>query len=245
MQNKSTILTSIALFTTIATAMLTTGCVQQKGSLPTIHNLIILDRSGSMNEIRQKALDGLNETIKTIKVVVAEHPGQEQRITIVAFSNADRKYTPVVMDKQASEVDTLVLSQYRPNGLTPLWDALGKSLKSLESKVKKDDLALVTIITDGYENDSKTYNRKDIKKMIDRLTERGWTFAYIGANQDSKNVAASIGIANYLNFKADEKNTAEMWRKDIESRKRYYEESRMNPSTKAKTVPSEYFKVEK
>jgi len=49
----------------------------------------------------------------------------------------------------------------------------------------------------------------------------GWTFTYIGANQDVEEVSASIGIKNSLAFQSTEEETAEMFVKEQRCRKRH------------------------
>ena len=46
--------------------------------------------------------------------------------------------------------------------------------------------------------------------MVSRLREKGWALAYIGANQDSIEVARELNIGNALNFNATPKGVEEM-----------------------------------
>ena len=62
---------------------------------------------------------------------------------------------------------------------------MGIALHTLEKEVGEDAIALVTVITDGYENASREYTGKMIKDLVSRLDEKGWVFTYIGANQDA------------------------------------------------------------
>ena len=43
-----------------------------------IYNLIILDESGSMSGLEKMSVDGVNETIQTIRGAANEHPEQKQ-----------------------------------------------------------------------------------------------------------------------------------------------------------------------
>lgn len=58
------------------------------------------------------------------------------------------------------------------------------SLNELRHKVTDADRMLVTIVTDGYENASKEYTGSAIKALVAELKNKGWVFAYIGANQE-------------------------------------------------------------
>ena len=51
-----------------------------------MHNLIIMDESGSMDRIKEQALNGANETIKTIRKAQEEMPNMLQKLTFVHTS---------------------------------------------------------------------------------------------------------------------------------------------------------------
>ena len=178
-----------------------------------MHNLIILDESGSMGSIRAQALSGANETIMTIRKAQEKMPDMKQMITFVTFdSHGDGKDVRTIFeDLPINEVRNLTECDYEPNGCTPLYDAMGMSLSKLQSKVAGDDHALVTIITDGMENDSHEYSGKAIKDIVALLREKGWIFAYIGANQDAVEVATDLNIDNAMNFEATPDGTDKMF----------------------------------
>ena len=50
-------------------------------------NLIILDESGSMSGLEKASVDGVNETIQTIKGSYEQLPEQEQLFTFITFSS--------------------------------------------------------------------------------------------------------------------------------------------------------------
>ncbi len=205
----------------------------------TVHNLMILDESGSMQAIYNAALTGANETIQTIRSAEREHPDQEHRFTFVTFNGINPGGKTVFNDVLIGEVRDLTTEDYRPNACTPLYDAMGNAITTLEKKVKEGESVLVTVITDGYENASREYSGAAVKAMVDRLREKGWTFAYIGANQNSVEVAKGLGIKNSLDFSADELGTFEMWGKYKMASKRLY--NRINVRMKPKSS-EDFFK---
>lgn len=193
-----------------------------------IYNLIILDESGSMSSIYKQALDGANETIQTIRSVQESAQDQNQFLTFVTFDSGNRTPVRTIIDAcPISDVRNLTDNDYNPNGCTPLYDAMGESLTKLEQKVQEGDHVLVTIITDGMENSSTHYNAMMIHEIVKRLRAKGWTFVYIGANQDAIEVARSMNIENALNFSATEEGTRRMWREHRASNQMYYEKVRM------------------
>lgn len=185
-----------------------------------VFNLMILDESGSMNSIKKEAIDGINETIQTIRSAEKKHEDQEHYITLVTFNDEVK----TIYDCQpASEVKEITAETYHPDCCTALYDAMGKSLNALRKRVADVDRVLVTIVTDGYENASSEYNGKAIKALVDELKAKGWVFAYIGANQDVEQVASTISITNVMNFQATISGVKEMNAKVESARMRLYQ----------------------
>lgn len=128
-------------------------------------NLVILDESGSMYSIRQQAVAGLNDTVGSIRSAQERFPEQKHRLSMVTFSSRhdgnDVRY--IFDDVPVAEIGTVDMEQYVPDGGTPLYDAMGTALARLETQCGKDDMVLVTIITDGMENSSHEFSGKSIK----------------------------------------------------------------------------------
>lgn len=51
-----------------------------------VHNLIILDESGSMECIKRTIIQGFNELVQTIKGIEKQFPEQEHFISFVSFN---------------------------------------------------------------------------------------------------------------------------------------------------------------
>lgn len=180
-----------------------------------VFNLIILDESGSMTGLEKTSVTGVNETIQTIRSSYDQKPEQEQLLTLVTFSTRGDSFFRVKFDKEPiANVKELNIADYTPGGVTPLYDTMGKALTELERTVTDTDIVLVTIITDGYENASREYDVKAIKRLIGRLSEKNWVFTYIGANQDAVLEAGQMGIRNAMNYVSDEPGTGAMWEKE-------------------------------
>lgn len=54
---------------------------------------------------------------------------------------------------------------------------------------------LVVIVTDGMENASREHTRKSVFSLISDRRDQGWTFLFLGADQDSYDAGGSIGMA--------------------------------------------------
>lgn len=205
-----------------------------------VHNLIIVDASGSMQDIYNEALAGINETIKTIKSVQKEDKTIEQSITLLSFADGGEALQYVYINKAAKEARYITREDYQLRGCTALYDAIGESVSSLRVHVKKEDKVLVTIITDGLENNSCVWNSYKIKKLLNELRQQGWVFTYIGANQDVNIEADKIGINNSLHFEVTVSGTIKMFEKEGRSRQRWNERVRCQEND----IDLDYFKEE-
>ncbi|EKC73903.1 von Willebrand factor type A domain protein, partial [human gut metagenome] len=89
-----------------------------------IFNVIILDRSGSMQRIRQAAVDGFNETLVGIKKAQEKFADtQEHFVSLVTFCSCE---TCNVFDKvPVGKAHPLSMNDYEPCCSTPLYDAMG------------------------------------------------------------------------------------------------------------------------
>lgn len=208
-----------------------------------IFNLLILDKSGSMISIKDATIAGYNETIQTIKKAQKEYgETQEHFFSFMAFCQCNKT---MIYDKTPIEMANILTPEtYQPCCGTPLYDAMGFSLTKLREdlKDKKEYKVLVTIITDGYENASREYNAAAISKLVEELKKEGWTFAYIGANQDVEKVAATISINNYVSYNANADSTKAMFQREGKSRERYFERVSKNESDES--LQSNYFNEE-
>ena len=184
-----------------------------------VFNVIILDRSGSMECIRQAAVDGFNETLAGIKKAQEKFADtQDHFVSLVTFCSCETKH---VYDKTpVAEAKPLNIEDFQPCCTTPLYDAMGMTLTSTHKHVQgmMDSMVVVTIITDGMENASREYNGQAIKELVERLRGEGWTFTYMGSNQDSVEVAMSMSIRNARNFDYSNEGTRASMQKDSSTR---------------------------
>ena len=193
-----------------------------------IINLIILDASGSMESIYNQALSGTNETIQSIRIGQKDHPEIHQYLTLASF-NSGKDYLKVKYSvAPIDEVKEITEEDYVACGCTALYDAMGEMISELKRKITPEDRVLMTVITDGYENASAHWSGPQIKSLVEELRHEGWTFTYIGANQDVEAVAGSMGIRNTLAFEETEEGSKDMFAYDIKSRASYYNKLQVN-----------------
>lgn len=149
----------------------------------------VLDKSGSMDVIREATISGFNEFLRE-----QQEEGGKAAMTLTLF---DTFFTTVERATPIHEVRPLDHGAYRPGGMTALYDAIGHTMRITDDYVaeRKPDQVLFVIMTDGQENASREFDRTAILRMIEeRQQSAGYEFIYLGANQDSYAVGGGIGI---------------------------------------------------
>jgi uncharacterized protein YegL len=153
----------------------------------------VIDRSGSMSEIREDAEGGFNEFVK-------EHTKGKYRvnITLVQF---DTQYDVVWESMPAKKAPKYKL---HPRGATALLDAIGKTIRDTEKRFsklpakKKPARVIFVIVTDGMENSSREFTRSQVFEMINhRRSGHDWNFMFLAANQDAIEEAGGICIPRH------------------------------------------------
>jgi len=160
--------------------------------------IFILDRSGSMETCRDDTIGGFNAFVSDQKTLGG-------KLTLVQF---DHEINNVYEDTPLGDVAPLTTETFQPRGSTALMDAIGQTIKKHAAKT-----GVVFIIqTDGEENSSHTYTKAHIKDLIEQKTKDGWTFMYLGANQDAFAEAGSMGIAPTATLHYDVTHTPQAFR---------------------------------
>jgi len=171
--------------------------MDRTGPYQCIDRVFILDRSGSMETCRDDTIGGFNAFLNEQKIIGGT-------LTLVQF---DHEYLASYTNKPIQEVEPLSRETFVPRGSTALLDAIGKTIKNVSSSAPT-----VVILTDGQENSSRDYTKAHIKDLIEQKTKDGWTFVYLGANQDAFAEAGQIGIAPAATMNYDVNRTPEAFR---------------------------------
>ena len=162
----------------------------------TTHITIVLDRTGSMEAIRDDTIGGYNAFLNMQK---AER-GQAT-LTLVQFDSQD-PYEVVHHFKPLAGIPELTRETFVPRAATPLLDAIGRGINDLEKGLA--DLAederparvVMAIVTDGQENASREFRKDQIKKMIQEKQEKSaWQFVFLSADLEAIDDAMETGIA--------------------------------------------------
>ena len=207
------------------------GKAEDTASASSTYNLIILDESGSMSDVRGATISGCNETLASIRNIQKEQPSVRQFVSIFCFNTSRSRY--VFHDTPIENVRDMTMEDYCPNACTPLYDAVGETVLQLFRKiVPQEAKGNVTIITDGYENASRKWTLPLVKELIAMLKKKGWVFTFIGANIDVESAASSLGIDSFMKYEQTETGMDDMFKCERRSRRAYNEKMRYMKTSK-------------
>lgn len=170
----------------------------------------LLDRSGSMSNCLDETITGFNNYIRELR---ARDDGS-MRFTLTQF---DSRSIDIIHDAvPLKAVKQMTDETYQPRAFTPLYDAIGKTIRETETKATGKYKVLFVPLTDGLENMSHEWNSESIKALIKTKEDQAhWTFAYIGVGLDgwaatTTLAAGTSGATNVLRTTA--KDTAKTYR---------------------------------
>lgn len=157
--------------------------------------IFILDESGSMESMGKEPIQSINNFINDQKKVLLN---DDATFTLYKFNSiVTLVYDDILLQSVPEFTD------YNPDDATALYDAIGKAIDNKKMKRRFDNVICV-ILTDGCENSSSNFSIDSIKESIQTMErEHGWTFIYLGANQDAFKVGSTIGFTHCATFAAN------------------------------------------
>jgi len=185
----------------------------------TIFNLIILDASGSMRSKVEEVQGGLNQLFLSLQEDLVNQTDVRNKTTVVDFSSHN-DFRKLYVDADPSDLKELKDGDYVPRSMTALYDAIGQSFQMVP---KDHQDVLVTIFTDGIENDSKEWKAPDIKALILDKEALGWTITFMGTTTESMLAAERIGIKadKMLRYSDSKAGTKHAFDKLSDARRKY------------------------
>ncbi|MCX6507760.1 MAG: VWA domain-containing protein [Actinobacteria bacterium] len=177
---------------------------------PNLHIYFVLDRSGSMQSIANDVIGGFNAYLKQ-----QQADGNDAVMTLIQFDSQDR-HEVIAAAQPIGKIKPLSKAVFVPRGGTPLYDAMGQVLNEAISREAQlvgaekpaESIVFVTF-TDGEENDSREFSGETVLNLVKGKEKDGWTFVYMGANQDAYATGGEMGVSqmNSSNFIADKQGT--------------------------------------
>jgi len=155
---------------------------------------LILDMSGSMAEVVDDTLGGVNGMLKDQR-----SQGDDCRFTLVVFAERPE----VIFDHAPlAEIPRIDGNHYQPGGGTALLDAIGETISKKRLKFAKDggkpEIVRLAIMTDGQENLSRKFKKDEVTALLKEVEDEGWEIVFAGADLDQvADVAAMSGGHTY------------------------------------------------
>lgn len=180
----------------------------------TVHNVHILDASGSMRGGKMKsALTGINQEM----VDMMKDNSTEVTQTIIHFSD------PFDIQTFCWKLPLGEVGHFSTvaRGSTALLETVGNTLTKLLTEANGKDKVLVKIFTDGQENatsmGSPWKNPKAVSDLIKQCEDKGFTITFVGTEQDIAFVVRllSIDVSNTLAHDNTEKGVLETYTKSM------------------------------
>lgn len=175
---------------------------------------VILDRSGSMEPTRKDVIGGFNTFLQEQKKV----PGK----AIFTLAQFDDQYELVYDGVDINEVKELTDQTFVPRGLTSLLDAIGNTVNAVGSKLStmnendRPSKVIFLVITDGAENNSKSFIYSRVKEMVEHQTNKyKWEFIFMGtSSMDTVAQGSSMGFAasNSFAYNTTKGGTSKLYR---------------------------------
>ena len=168
----------------------------KRAGTKTSHIVFVLDDSASMQSCKEATISGYNEYLKMQK-----KDAEENKITtFVSLYKFDGDNVNCVFNHvDVNQVEELNEKTYNPRGMTNLHDAIGGVMIQVNTQLKAHkkedrDSIIITILTDGQENSSRTFNDATIKQMVEKAEGKNWGFMFLGANIDAFAAGSNIGF---------------------------------------------------
>lgn len=171
------------------------------------HITLILDRSGSMSDIQDDVIGGVNAFFADQRAT-----GHPITATLIQFDSQD-PYEVIADNVTLDKVPTLTPQIYQPRAATPLLDAIGigihrhsKHLDSIQPEAKPADIVFV-IVTDGQENSSREFTRAHITDLLKAKEDAGWKFIFLSSDLSAVREARDFAVREARSARFDKSKT--------------------------------------
>ena len=164
--------------------------------------VMVLDRSGSMSSCREATITAVNKYLKDSK---ADATLTTADFELVIF---DTQSIDTIRDGKIADATELTAADFEPRSGTPLLDAIGRGIGKIDAKLaaSNGEKAILVVVTDGEENESRKHTYESIEALIADRQEKGWLILFLGAGLASAQQGTRMGIrsANVANIGLDE-----------------------------------------
>tara|TARA_B110000483_G_scaffold80470_1_gene100100 strand:+ start:668 stop:1336 length:669 start_codon:yes stop_codon:yes gene_type:complete len=167
---------------------------------------VVVDRSGSMVNMQNEVVSGLNLLIEDQKKILSDNA----RVYIVEFDN---EVKDVLVDVTIGKVPLFTTDNFQPRGMTALLDAIKHIVLKLQAVVIDDFPPVVVIMTDGEENCSNAFH-SEILELVTSKKNAGWKFTFMGCSSNALEVGKNMGFdqERCLRYQFNGKSQARAWK---------------------------------
>jgi Mg-chelatase subunit ChlD len=154
--------------------------------------IVVLDESGSMSSMGPEPVQAMNAFITE-----QQQNAGDSKLSLYTFNTVVRQ-----IYNEVNLADVKGYNDYSPDGMTALYDCIGKAISNKVATRNHNNTVLV-IITDGLDNSSKEFTAESIKKRIKHMEDvHNWQVIFLAANQDAFAAGGNLNVkggkcANY------------------------------------------------
>jgi len=148
--------------------------------------ILLLDESSSMMNQRFDVVRGVNDMIRQQRNLQTDNVD----LSIIKFNTRVDK----IRSDNLFKMKRFEHSDYNPSGMTALYDAIGLTIERFMNDIN----VIMIIVTDGEENSSKEFTRREMVRLINRQrNSKNWNFIYLSEDPTTVQQGESLGINNY------------------------------------------------
>ncbi len=163
----------------------------------TIHYALILDQSGSMQDLKKEVISSFNEQVEMILRLQKTEQDVEIKITLCTFND---EVTFNCVAQNINVLKRMKPNDYQPNSCTALYDAIGITMFKINEIKQPEDQVFLAIFTDGLENASKEYTASDIRHKLKKVEKDGWEVKFFCRYEDSHQYQKDLDLSPDIQF---------------------------------------------
>lgn len=151
--------------------------------------ILLLDESGSMMNQKHEVVEGVNDMIKQQRELQFE----PVNLSIIKFNSQVNK----IRSDNLWNMKPFAYHDYSPSGGTALYDAIGLTIEKFQDDVN----TIMVIVTDGMENASKEFSRREMVRLIEKQrNSKNWNFIYLSEDPTTMRQGETLGFNNRFGF---------------------------------------------
>jgi len=164
--------------------------VEEVKMKPTIHNVVLLDATGSMSG--GKYTNSCNGILTEQDWL---HKQKDVNYTQTVWEFIQSKKRNKIATVRPINSDNQILYSFSDSigGNTPLWLAVIEIVNEIDLQVGPTDKVLLKVYTDGCNNSYYEY-LGECKQLIKEVQSKNWTVTFVGTKQDLRSIMHSLDL---------------------------------------------------